>query len=69
MFIVNTKVGNQEYESVQDRDFENMENIAYNEYDPEQEEQYDIQQYINNLNERQEAYLWIMREFDDYELI
>ena len=65
MFIVNTKVGNQEYESVQDRDFENMENIAYNEYDPEQEEQYDIQQYINNLNERQEAYLWIMREFSD----
>ena len=66
---MNTKIGNQEYEDVLDEDSEDLKNITYDEYDPNQEEQYDIQQYINNLNERQAEYLGIMREFEDFELI
>ena len=50
-----------------DARFEDLKNITYDEYDPAQEEQYDIQQYINNLNERQADYLNIMREFADYD--
>jgi len=64
---LNTKIGNQEYEDVLDARFEDLKNITYDEYDPAQEEQYDIQQYINNLNERQADYLNIMREFADYD--
>jgi len=60
---VNTKVGNQECEVVLDEDFEDLKNITYDEYDPEQEEQYDIQQYINGCKERQEEYMSIVREF------
>ena len=60
---MNTKVGNQECEVVLDEDFEDLKNITYDEYDPEQEEQYDIQQYINGCKERQEEYMSIVREF------
>ena len=60
---MNTKVGNQEREVVLDEDFEDLKNITYDEYDPEQEEQYDIQQYINGCKERQDEYMSLVREF------
>lgn len=60
---MNTKVGNREREADLCENFEDLKNITYDEYDPEQEEQYDIQQYINGCKERQDDYMSLVREF------
>jgi len=61
---VNTKFWEQDCD---ERDLcescEDLTHITYDEYDPEQEEQYDVQQYINSCKERQEEYMSLVREF------
>ena len=57
---MNTDFG---YEEVPCESRDGLTSITYDEYDPEQEEQYDVQQYIKGCKERQDDYMSLVREF------